>query len=217
MRFRDRVDAGRQLSSHLTSFSGRGAVLVLGLARGGVPVAFEVASTLRCPLDVFVVRKLGAPGQPEYGIGAVASGGIRLVNNDAVHDLRISPRQMEELIVQEERELARREELYRAGRPSLEIRNRTVIVVDDGVATGSSMRAAIAALRRQDPAQITVAIPIAARSVCQVLEKETDSIFCLATPPDLSSVGEWYQDFSQTTDEQVRELLSQAFKFRSFR
>lgn len=185
---------------------------MLALPRGGVPVGFEVARALRCPLDVFVVRKLGAPSQPEYAIGAVASGGTRLVNEEAVHELRVSPRQVEERIIREEQELARREQLYREGRPAREVRNHVVIVVDDGIATGSTMRAAIAALRRRFPAQIVVATPIASRPVCQRFEQEADNVFCLATPDDLSSVGEWYQDFSQTTDQRVRDLLSQAAK-----
>jgi putative phosphoribosyl transferase len=210
MLFADRADAGRQLSSHLMTLSLEHAVLVLGLPRGGVPVAFEVARGLRCPLDVFVVRKLGAPSQPEYAIGAVASGGIRLVNEQAVDDLHISPRQIDELILQEERELARREELYRESRPALEVRNHTVIVVDDGIATGSTARAAIAALRRRFPAEIVIATPVAAKSICQMLRKEADRVVCVTSPADLSSVGEWYQDFAQTTDDQVRELLSRA-------
>ncbi|HTZ60905.1 MAG TPA: phosphoribosyltransferase family protein [Acidobacteriaceae bacterium] len=210
MLFRDRADAGRRLSSLLLSFSGRDDVLVLALPRGGVPVAFEVARTLRCPLDVFVVRKLGAPDEPEYAIGAIASGGTRLVNETAVRELGIPSWQVEERIEQEEREIARREELYRAGRPAREVRNRVIIVVDDGIATGSTMRVAIAALRRQSPMQIVVAAPVASRPICQKLKEEADSVVFLATPPNLASVGEWYQDFSQTSDQQVSDLLSQA-------
>jgi putative phosphoribosyl transferase len=212
MLFRDRVDAGRQLSSLLHPFAGRVDVLVLALPRGGVLVGFEVARALRCPLDVFVVRKLGVPDQAEFAMGAIASGGIRLVNSDVVRDLHISSRQVEETILYEQRELERRENLYRGGRRAPEVRGHVVILVDDGVATGSTMRAAIAGLRQQDPRQIIVAVPIAAKSVGQKLKDEADRFVCLATPADLYSVGEWYQNFSQITDEEVRDLLSQAMK-----
>ena len=212
MLFRDRADAGRQLSSLLQPFAGREDVLVLALPRGGVLVGFEVARTLGCPLDVLVVRKLGVPNHTEFAMGAIASGGIRLVNYDVVRDLRISPRQVEERILYEQRELERREDLYRAGRRAPEVRGHVVIVVDDGVATGSTMRAAIAGLRQQDPKEIIVAVPIASRSVGQKLKDIADSVVCLATPADLYSVGEWYRDFSQTTDQEVRDLLSQAMR-----
>jgi putative phosphoribosyl transferase len=210
MLFRDRADAGIRLASLLESFARRRGALVLALPRGGAPVGFEVARRLRCPLDVFVVRKLGAPGQPEYAIGAIASGGICIVNDEAVRELRISSQQLEEQMKQEEEEVARRERLYRAGRPALQVRDRVVIVVDDGIATGSTMRAAIAALRTESPARIVVATPVAARSVCERLTSEADDVFCLASPPRLSSVGEWYHDFSQTTDQEVRDLLDRA-------
>jgi putative phosphoribosyl transferase len=212
MLFRDRAEAGRQLSSLLQSFAGRDDVLVLALPRGGVQVGFEVARALRCPLDVLVVRKLGAPNQAEFAMGAIASGGIRQVNYDVVRELRISPQQVEETILFEQRELERREHVYRDGRPAPDVRSHVVILVDDGVATGSTMRAAIAGLRQQDPRQIIVAVPIASQSVCRQLQNEADSVVCLATPADLYSVGEWYQNFCQTTDQEVRYLLSRAIK-----
>ncbi len=212
MLFRDRADAGRQLSSLLQPFAGRDDLLVLAVPRGGVLVGFEVARALRCPLDVFVVRKLGVPDQAEFAMGAIASGGIRLVNEDVVRNLRISSRQVEERVTYEQRELERREVLYRAGRRAPEVRGRVVILVDDGVATGSTMRAALAGLRQQDPKQIIVAVPIASKSVVQKLKDQADRVVCLATPADLYSVGEWYQNFSQTTDQEVRDLLSQANK-----
>ena len=212
MLFRDRADAGRQLSSLLQPFAGRDDLLVLAVPRGGVLVGFEVARALRCPLDVFVVRKLGVPDQAEFAMGAIASGGIRLVNEDVVRNLRISSRQVEERVTYEQRELERREVLYRAGRRAPEVRGRVVILVDDGVATGSTMRAALAGLRLQDPKQIIVAVPIASKPICQKLKDRADRVVCLATPADLYSVGEWYQNFSQTTDQEVRDLLSQANK-----
>jgi putative phosphoribosyl transferase len=212
MLFRDRVDAGRQLSSLLYPFADREDVLVLALPRGGVVVGFEVARALRCPLDVFVVRKLGVPDQTEFAMGAIASGGIRMINPDVVRDLRISPQQVEQKILYEQRELERREDLYRGGRRAPEVRGYVVLLVDDGVATGSTMRAAIAGVRQQEPKQLIVAVPIGAKPVCQKLQDKADRVVCLATPADLYSVGEWYQNFSQTTDQEVRDLLSQAIK-----
>jgi putative phosphoribosyl transferase len=185
---------------------------VLALPRGGVLVGFEVAYALRSPFDVFVVRKLGVPHQAELAMGAIASGGICLIDSAVVHDLRIPSRQIEARIVYEQQELERRERLYRGDRLPPDVRNRVVILVDDGVATGSTMRVAIAGVRRQDPKQIIVAIPVAPESVCRELDEEADGVFCLHTPADLYSVGQWYQNFSQTTDDEVRELLSRATK-----
>jgi len=212
MLFKDRADAGRRLSSRLHQFAGRDGVLVLALPRGGVPVGFEIALALISPLDVLVVRKLGAPGQEELAMGAIASGGIHVINSDIVHALHISRQQVEERVVHEQRELERREHLYRGNRRAPDIHGHTVILVDDGVATGSTMRAAISAVRQQNPELIIVAVPVASNSVCQQLDKEADSVVCLYTPVDFYAVGQWYRSFTQTSDEEVRELLDRAIK-----
>ncbi|HUG54577.1 MAG TPA: phosphoribosyltransferase [Vicinamibacteria bacterium] len=210
MLFRDRTDAGRQLLSRLGSHSGRPDVLVLGLPRGGIPVAYEVARGLGAPLDVFLVRKLGVPGQEELAMGAIATGGVRVLNRDVVDALHIPPDVIDRVAAEEGRELARREQSYRGHRPEPDVAGKTVILVDDGLATGSSMRAAVAALRQQRPDRIVVAVPVAARSTCEDLRREVDEIVCFATPEPFMAVGRFYQDFSQTTDDEVRELLAAA-------
>ena len=208
MLFHDRADAGRQLLSRLGLYAGRGDVLVLGLPRGGIPIAYEVARGLGAPLDVFVVRKLGVPGQEELAMGAIATGGVRVVNHDVVDALAIPPAAIDRVAAEEGRELERRQRSYRDGRPEPVVAGRTVILVDDGLATGSTMRAAVAALRQLAPARVVVAVPVAARSTCDELRGEVDDVVCLATPEPFMAVGRFYDDFSQTTDEEVRELLA---------
>ncbi len=210
MLFRDRCDAGYRLGLQLQEFANRDNVLVLALPRGGVPVGFEVARALNAPLDIFVVRKLGVPGQEELAMGAVASGGVRVLNADVIDHFSVSPEQIEEIALRETEELERRERLYRGNRAALDVRGETIILVDDGLATGSSMRAAIAALREKDPEQIVVAVPVAARSTCEELGKEADHAVCLYTPFDFYAVGQWYQNFSQTTDQEVHTLLDRS-------
>ena len=207
---RDRYDAGRVLAEQLAAYAGRPDLLVLGLPRGGVPVAFEVARALGAPLDVFLVRKLGVPGHEELAMGAIASGGVRVLNADVVEPLRIPESVIEAVTAAEQRELERREQLYRDGRPPPDPRGRTVILVDDGLATGSTMRAAVAALRQQGPAQIIVAVPTASPATCAELRAEVDQIVCTITPEPFYAVGLWYEDFSPTTDDEVRDLLRRA-------
>ena len=206
--FQDRADAGRQLAQQLLSYAGREDVIVLALPRGGVPVAFEVAQRLRVPLDVFVVRKLGVPGHEELAMGAIAPGGIRVLNEDV---LRVMPNAhwiVDKVAAIEGEELQRRERSYRADRPAPESKDRIVILVDDGLATGASMRAAVAALRQQGAAEIIVAVPVGAPSTCQDLKNSADEVLCLENPAEFIGVGQYYLDFSQTTDEEVRELLA---------
>jgi putative phosphoribosyl transferase len=210
--FSDRADAGRQLAARLTPYARRKDVLVLALPRGGVPVAAEVARALQAPLDVFLVRKLGVPGHEELAMGAVASGGVRVLNHDVVEELEIPGRVINQVTEHELRELDRREREYRGARPPATVAGRTVIVVDDGLATGSSMRAAAAALERQAPARLVIAVPVAARATCDSLRSEVDEIVCVMTPDPFYAVGVWYQDFRQTTDEEVRRLLAQALQ-----
>ena len=210
MLFRDRADAGRQLLSKLGAYRGLPDVLVLGLPRGGIPVAHEIARGLGAPLDVFVVRKLGVPGQEELAMGAIATGGVRVVNRDVVDALHIPPEVLDRAAAAELRELERREQSYRGERPQPRVAGRTVILVDDGLATGSTMRAAVAALRQQGPARIVVAVPVAAPSSCAELRLEVEEVVCVATPEPFMAVGRFYDDFSQTTDEEVRELLASA-------
>jgi putative phosphoribosyl transferase len=209
-RFRNRIDAGKRLAERLAAYAGRPAVLVLALPRGGVPVAFEVARELDAPLDVFVVRKLGVPGRAELAMGAIASGGIRVLNDDVVGALNIPDRVIEAVTSRELQELRWGERSYRGNRPPLEIANRTVILVDDGMATGSTMRAAIEALRRLTPARIIVAVPTAATLACAEIGLEADECICCESPDPFYAVGVWYEDFSQTTDEEVRDLLEHA-------
>ncbi|PYQ39348.1 MAG: phosphoribosyl transferase [Acidobacteria bacterium] len=210
MLFRDRADAGRHLLSKLGAYEGRPDVLVLGLPRGGIPVGYEVARGLGAPLDVFVVRKLGVPGQEELAMGAIATGGVRIVNRDVVDALHIPPHVVDRAAAEEARELERRQQSYRGERPEPRVEGQTVILVDDGLATGSTMRAAVAALRQQGPARIVIAVPVAAPSTCQELRQEVDEIVCFATPEPFMAVGRFYDDFAQTTDEEVRELLAAA-------
>jgi putative phosphoribosyl transferase len=209
-RFRDRADAGRLLAERLSHYAGRDDVLVLGLPRGGVPVAAEVARALGAPLDVFLVRKLGLPGQEELAMGAIASGGARVLNEELVETLGIPEALIDAVAAREEEELRRRERLYRGERPPPEVEGKTVILVDDGLATGSSMRAAVAALRRLRPARIVVAVPTAPVSTCEELRPEVDELVCARTPQPFYAVGIWYENFNQTTDEEVRRLLADA-------
>jgi putative phosphoribosyl transferase len=209
-RFHDRADAGRQLAKQLMEYADRSDVLVLALPRGGVPVAYEVARALNAPLDVFLVRKLGVPGHEELAMGAIASDGIYVLNEAVVDSLHIPDSVIDRVAAAEQRELERREQHYRDDRPALEVRDRIAILVDDGLATGASMRAAAAALRPQRPAKIVVAVPAAAPETCEEFRGEVDQIVCAITPDPFYAVGLWYEDFSQTTDEEVRTLLAQA-------
>jgi len=208
--FRDRRDAGRKLAQKLIAYVGRTDVIVLALPRGGVPVAYEVALALHAPLDIFIVRKLGLPGHEELAIGAIASGGARVLNEDIIQYLRISEAIIEVIAQRELQELQRRERAYRGERPPLEVKGRTIILIDDGLATGASMRAAVAGLRIHHPAQIVIAVPTAAPETCEALEPEVDQMICATTPEPFYGVGRWYEDFSQTTDEEVRTLLQEA-------
>jgi len=210
MLFANRREAGRILASLLMKYADRDDVLVLALPRGGVPVGFEVAQALRAPLDVFIVRKLGVPGHDELAMGAIATGGVRVLNDDVVISLELEPEVIDAVAAREEKELARRERIYRGARPAPDVHGRTVILVDDGLATGSTMRAAVAALRKQTPARIVVAVPVAAPETCKEFKTEVDEAVCAATPRMFNGVGRWYEDFSQTTDEEVHELLAQA-------
>jgi len=209
-RYRDRMQAGRVLASMLTTYTNRRNVLVLALPRGGVPVAYEVAKALHVPLDVFLVRKLGVPGHEELAMGAIATGGVRVINEDVVRSLQIPPQVLDAVAFREERELERREQLYRDDRPLPVVRDQTVILIDDGLATGATMRAAVQALRVQAPAKIVVAVPVAAYATYRQFRAEVDKIVCAQTPEMFYGVGWWYEDFSQTSDQQVRELLSLA-------
>src|SRR5439155_8350549 len=210
MIYRDRIDAGKQLAARLMDYADRDDVLVLALPRGGVPVAFEVAKALRAPLDIFLVRKLGVPGHEELAMGAIATGGVRVLNEDVVDYLRIPGEVIEAVAADELRELERRERAYRGNRPEPDVRGKTVILIDDGLATGSTMRAAAAALRQQNPARIVVAVPVSAPQTCNEYRMGVDEIICAKTPEPFLGVGQSYQDFSQTTDEEVRELLAGA-------
>jgi putative phosphoribosyl transferase len=210
MMFRDRYDAGEALAERLREFAGRADVIVLALPRGGVPVGYVVARELGVPLDVFVVRKLGTPGQPELAMGAIASGGVRVLNADVVESLGIPEWAIEQVTRQEQEELERREGQYRGDRPPLDVRGKTVILVDDGLATGSTMRAAAVALRKAGAAGIIVAVPVASRATCDQLREEGNEVVCATTPEPFYAVGQWYKDFAQTTEDEVRELLERA-------
>ncbi len=213
MQFRDRREAGQVLAQRLSNYSQRPGIVVLALPRGGVPVGHEVARALQAPLDVFVVRKLGVPGQEELAMGAIASGGVRVLNGNVVEGLGISDAAIESVATRELRELERRENLYRGERPAPEIQGRVLILVDDGIATGSTMRAAVMALRQLEPARIVVAAPVVALSTARELRKEVDELVTVMTPASFTAVGQWYEDFSQTTDEEVRELLARSRGF----
>jgi putative phosphoribosyl transferase len=210
MVFRDRKDAGQQLAARLEHYAGAQDAIVLALPRGGVPVAYEVARALHLPMDVFVVRKLGVPWQPELAMGAIASGGVRVLNHEVVRHLALEPALIERIAAEELAELERREREYRGRLATPELRDRTVILIDDGLATGSTMRAAAAAVRAKGAHRVIVAVPVAARSTCDQLRNEVDEIVCPVSPEDFHAVGQWYEDFSQTTDDQVRELLLRA-------
>jgi len=209
-RFEDRTEAGRVLAGYLRAYAGREDVRVLALPRGGVPVGFEVARALGAPLDVFLVRKLGTPGHEELAMGAIASGGVRILNNEVVEALDIPPEAIDAVTEAQHRELVRREHDYRAGRPAPEMEGRTVILVDDGLATGSTMRAAVAGVREHRPARIVVAVPVGSEEACEVLAREADEVVCVSMPEPFHAVGLWYEEFEQTTDEEVRELLARA-------
>jgi putative phosphoribosyl transferase len=206
-RFHDRRQAGHALGGLLRDYAGRSDVVVLGLPRGGIPVAFEVARALKAPLDIFVVRKLGVPGREELAMGAIASGGVRILNEDVVKSLRISSDVIERTAERETLELERRERLYRRGRPPLALTGKAVLLVDDGLATGSTMRAAIEAARQNAPSEVVVAVPVAASSVCDSLASVADEVVCAVTPKNFYAVGMWYEDFAQTSDEDVADLL----------
>lgn len=213
VRFRDRNEAGDLLGRELARRMGRrDDVIVLALPRGGVPVGERVARALDAPLDVFIVRKLGLPGHEELAMGAIASGGVRVLNREVLDSIPVSQQMIDTVAQREQRELERRESEYRGGRPPLDVREKTVIVVDDGLATGSTMRAAVAALRRMEPRRIVIAVPVAAESTCNDFraEKIADEVVCLRTPEPFQAVGLWYEDFSQTTDAEVQALLDRA-------
>jgi putative phosphoribosyl transferase len=207
-RFLDRRDAGRQLANRLGAYAGRSDVLVLALPRGGVPVAYEVARALHAPLDVLLVRKLGVPGHEELAMGAVASGGIRVLDPDVMRVAHVTAPELDAVTEAELRELSRRTAEYRGDRPFPAIQSRTVILVDDGLATGASMRAAIMALRQQHPARIVVAAPVAPPQTCEEFRAIADDVVCAVTPDPFYAVGLWYEDFGQTSDEEVRDLLN---------
>ena len=210
--FPDRSAAGRLLAERLTQYAGRADVIVLGLPRGGVPVAYEVAQALRVPLDVFIVRKLGVPGFEELAVGAIASGGVRVLNEDVARALPNADEIIESITQREMIEVQRREEKYRDGRPAPEISGRTVILIDDGLATGATMRAAVKALRQRGAAKIVVAVPVGPPDTCKEFEDEADEVVCASAPEFFQAVGQYYEDFSQTSDEEVSELLARAAK-----
>lgn len=209
-RFTDRRDAGRVLARRLSAYKGQTDVIILALPRGGVPVAYEVALALNAPLDVFLVRKLGLPGREELAMGAIASGGIRVLNNDIIRVLNV-PEEVINIVAQRELlELQRREQLYRGDRPAPELHDRKVILIDDGLATGASMRAAVGGVRAQHPARTIIAVPVASQEMCDAFEFEVDEMVCAMTPDPFLGVSRWYEDFSQTTDEEVRLFLEEA-------
>jgi len=210
MMFRNRSEAGRWLADRLKAYARRPDVIVLALPRGGVPVGFELARALEVPLDVFLVRKLGLPGQEELAMGAIASGGVRVLNDDVVQALAVPSSVIDRVARAEEEELRRRESAYRGSRPEPDLSGRVVILVDDGLATGSTMRAAVRAVKQMQPARVVVAVPVAAASTRDDLAAEVDEIVCETPPEPFLAVGRWYEDFSQTTDEEVRDLLERA-------
>ena len=214
VRFRNRAEAGRALARTLSHYAGRDEVVVLALPRGGVPVAYEVARELGAPLDVFLVRKLGVPGHEELAMGAIASGGVLVLDEGVLRWLGISEKQIQKTLAREMDELRRREAAYRDGRPLPDLKGKTVILVDDGLATGASMQAAARAVRRYEPARTVIAVPVASRVTCDQFRAEVDEVVCAVTPAPFYSVGNWYEDFSQTSDEEVHELLERAAQER---
>ena len=210
MQFQDRTEAGQLLAARLARYAGRADALLLALPRGGVPVALEIARALRVPLDVMLVRKLGVPGQEELAMGAIATGGGRILNSSVIEDLDIPEQIIDRVTARERQELARRERLYRGSRPGIAVYGRTVMLVDDGIATGATMRAAIAALRQAGAASSIVAVPVAPPQVCAELRHEADEVICLMTPEPFIGVGRWYRDFSPTSDDEVRYLLDRS-------
>lgn len=213
MIFHDRADAGRRLGTLLEQYAKREPaekLVVLALPRGGVPVGFEVAAWLNVPFDVFVVRKLGAPGHEELAMGAIATGGVQVMNSEVVDALHVTSEEIEDAAARERAELERRERLYRGDRAPLDVRRKTIVLIDDGLATGYTMRAAVAALRQREQGRIVVAVPVAARPVAEEIAREADAVVCLHTPDDFLAVGQWYRNFAQTTDEEVRALLGRA-------
>jgi len=211
MIFADRIEAGRSLAWRLDKYAGRDDVIVLGVPRGGVPVASEVAKVLHAPLDVFLLRKLGVPGQEELAFGAIASGGVRVLDRQTVRALAISDSDIAAITAREQKELQRREQLYRGSRPALSAAGKIVILVDDGIATGASMLAGIRALRQLHPAKIVIAVPVAPSATCKRMANEVDELVCVAAPDPFYAVGRFYDDFSQVEDEQVIELLAQNY------
>jgi putative phosphoribosyl transferase len=207
-KFRNRTEAGKLLAGQLTDYANRSDVLVLGLPRGGVPVAYEVAKELDAPLDVCLVRKLGVPGHKELAMGAIAAGGVRVINENVIDWLRISPETINEVAAMEIRELDRRSHIYRGNRPLPKVKHHTIILVADGIATGATIRAAISTLKKQKPRKLVVAVPVAGLSTCEELEAEVDEVVCILKPEDLYAIGLWYEDFQQTTDAEVCELLT---------
>ncbi len=214
--FKDRKDAGRRLAQKLSAYAEQPNPLILALPRGGVPVAFEVALALRVALDILIVRKLGLPGQDELAIGAIAPGGIRVLNGDIIHMLGVPDEVIDFVVNRETQELQRRETHYRGDRPAPEVRGRTVFLIDDGLATGASMRAAVAGLRAQRPARIIMAVPVAAPEACEAFRSDVDEVVCTMTPQPFYGVSRWYEDFSQISDEEVRALLEEAHRQLSY-
>lgn len=212
IRFHNRAEAGVMLAQKLTAYLNQKDLLVLALPRGGVPVAFAVAQALNAPLDVCIVRKLGVPGQKELAMGAIASGGVAVLNFDVINTLGIDKEIIEVVALEELQELQRRDHNYRGDAPPINIKNQTVILIDDGIATGSTMRAAIALIKKQEPTKLIVAVPVAPLSTYEDLQPEVDEIVCLQIPEIMSAIGLWYEDFSQTTDEEVRELLKSGIR-----
>lgn len=210
MRFQDRADAGRQLAARLTAYTNRSDLIVLALPRGGVPVAYEVAQRLHVPLDVFLVRKLGVPGHPELAMGAIAEGGVEVLSENLIRDVGIPHTLVRQVAVRERLELDRRDQIYRGGRRLSPVRGQVVILIDDGLATGSSMQAAVLALKPLAPSRIIVAVPVGARETCVRLSHVADQVVCLEMPEPFQAVGLWYDVFTQTTDEEVRRLLGEA-------
>ena len=210
MAFKDRTEAGKILARKLQKYADRPDLLVLALPRGGVPVAYEIALALDCPLDLFIVRKLGVPGHEELAMGAIASGGFRVLNQDIVEQLSIPEWEVEAVAQREMQEMERRENTYRGSRPAVPISSRCVILVDDGLATGSTMLAAIRAVRAQKPSRIVVAVPVAPPDTCEAIRKEADDVICAETPVMFVAVGLWYRDFAQTSDEEVKHLFEEA-------